>query len=159
MSEKEMQELNPQIMTVFIGTRNLRGVKIYPLSVKDQLDMSDLITKALQQFFSSKEKSDIDFVAFLVTLIGDNLNKILRFVMDEEVFHDEILGEISNLQASEIAKIIYEVNYSAPSKNVKSLLEKLEILFQSGRQLQQSVKDTQDINSTISSENPLEKED
>ncbi len=165
----EMKDLNPQIVEVEIGIRSLRKITIYPLSVTDQFKMSDLITKALQKFFlrgTSKkvdkkklaQDDDMEFVAFLINLIQKNLAKILEFICDEER-PALLLDDMSNLQLSEVVKTIYEVNYEKPRKNVESLLDQIKDLFQSGRLLQQSVSDTQDMDSTISSENLSETEE
>ncbi len=154
----EMKDLNPQIVDVEIGIRSLRKITIYPLAASDQFKMSDLITKALKKFFLKKDQEDIAFVAFLLDLIKRNIVQILGFICDEER-PAGLLDDMSNLQLSEIVKTIYEVNYEKPAKNVESLLGQIKDLFQSGRLLQQSVSDTQDIDSTISSENHSETEE
>ena len=51
----ELKDLNPQIVDVEIGIRSLRKITLYPLSVTDQLKMSDLITKASAAVFERIE--------------------------------------------------------------------------------------------------------
>ena len=164
MSE-ELKDLNPQIVDIEIGIRTLRKITIYPLSTTDQFKMSDLITKALQKFFlrgdkstKSKDEDDMEFVAFLIGLIRKNIVKVFELICDEE-HPGKLLDDISNLQLSNIVKTIYEVNYEEPGKNVESLVDQVKNLFQSGRLLQQSVSDIQDIDLTISSESPSETEE
>ena len=154
MSENEQQKLNPQVMDVEIGIRELRSIKIYPLSMKDQLDLTDLISTALSARFASDEGwQDLEIVAFIVSLLKENLNKILTMVSDED--GDKLLSDISNLQAAAIAEAVYETNYGIVAKNFKSLFGKLSTLFPSGRPLPQSANDT-DTDSTTSTESPGE---
>lgn len=50
----EKRKINPQIASLEIGTRNLRTIKIYPLSFGDQLEMTDLITETIQKFLEAR---------------------------------------------------------------------------------------------------------
>ena len=135
------KRLNPQIRETMIGVRSLRTKKIYPLSLADQLKMTDLITEALNAFFQKGDQEDIVFVTFLIELIKSNINRILGMVMDIKKDKD-ILSEITNFQASEIAKIIYEVNYESVAKNMKGLFEKVKSLLALERLSQTSANDT-----------------
>ena len=152
----EMVRLNPQIKDVEIGIRNLRSIKIYPLSVSDQLTATNLVTSALQVFMTNKDvkNNDLLFVAFMLEQIRTNASEILKMVLDETESPEVVLKDMSNEQMMVIVKAIYEVNYESLSKNVKSLLEKKKESV-SERQSQQSVK-SMDTNSMISSENPGE---
>lgn len=149
----EMVRLNPQIKDVEIGIRNLRSIKIYPLSVSDQLTATNLVTSALQVFMTNKDvkNNDLLFVAFMLEQIRTNASEILKMVLDETESPEAVLKEMSNEQMMVIVRAIYEVNYESLSKNVKSLLEKKKESV-SERQSQQSVK-SMDTNSMISSEN------
>ena len=157
MSE-ELKDLNPQITNVPVGKRNLREIIIYPLSIGDQLKMSDLITKALQKFFVGSKKGDVEYVTFLLDLIKRNVIRILEYVMEEKV-SNAFLDDITNFQLSEIAKTIYEMNYESPAKNAESLLSQVKSLFLLGGQLPKSVNDTLDIDLPTSSEDHSEKEE
>ena len=152
----EMVRLNPQIKDVEIGIRNLRSIKIYPLSVSDQLTATNLVTSALQVFMTNKDvkNNDLLFVAFMLEQIRTNASEILKMVLDENENPESVLKETSNEQMIVIVKAIYEVNYESLSKNVKSLLEKKKESV-SERQSQQSVK-SMDTNSMTSSESPGE---
>jgi len=137
MPEKENARLNPQIVDVEIGIRELRKIKIYPLSMKDQLDLTNLIVEALNVQVNEKGSTDLS-IAFLVGLIRDNLEKVLKMATDEE----NIMSEISNVQAMEIAEKLFDVNFASVAKNFKSLSEKAMNMFQSERPSQPSVSDT-----------------
>jgi hypothetical protein len=161
--EKRQSKLNPQITDTEIGVRELRKITIYPLSMADQLSMTDLITEAIQTFFTGaqgfeSEEQDMEFMAFVVGLIKENLSKVIEFVTDEK--GEDVLQDLTNEQASVIATIIYDVNYEPVIKNSQSLAERIRNLIasRSTRPSPQSVNDT-DIDSTISTDGPSEKED
>ena len=127
----EKKKINPQIADLEIGVRNLRTIKIYPLSLGDQLEMTDLITETAQKFFASREeietKNDIDFAQFFVNILRDNVKKILGLITDET----DIMKEISNIQTVDLANLIYEMNYAESIKNAQSLFKKIQPMFQS----------------------------
>ena len=151
---EEQEKLNPQITDVEIGIRNLRKITIYPLSMGDQLKLTDLIIKAITDQISDGGSTDLS-VAFIVKVIHENIGKILTMVSDEK---ETVLDELSNLQAIEIADIIFDVNYGSVAKNFKSLSEKLMGLFQPERPLPPSVSDT-DTALTTSTESPTKTEE
>ena len=155
----EKQNINPQITEVEIGIRGLRKITIYPLSIPDQLKMTDLITKALQEFMTvGKGLEDIAVVSFIVGFIRENIGKILEMVTDDEKGKD-LLKDMSNFQASEIAKTIFEVNYGSVLKNLEGLIEKMKSLFLSVGPLPQSVSDTEDTDLSTSTSDLSEKEE
>jgi len=127
----EKKKINPQIADLEIGIRNLRTIKIYPLSLGDQLEMTDLITETAQKFFASREeietKNDMDFAQFFVSILRDNIKKILGLITDET----DIMKEISNIQTVDLANLIYEMNYAESIKNAQSLFKKIQPMFQS----------------------------
>ena len=141
------ERINPQVGELEVGIRHLRTIKIYPLSVGDQLELSEVIAEALGQFFD-KEATEIDLVMFIVDLIKQNLKKILKFVVDEDEKPDSLLKDMTNAQAINAINMIYEMNYGENLKNAKSLFGKVKNLFvtedttASQQSLQPSVKDT-----------------
>jgi len=155
---QDEKRLNPQITETDIGVRSLRTITIYPLSMADQIKMTDLITEALNAFFLQENKEDIVFVSFIIDLIKKNINRILAMVTDVKK-GDALLSDMTNYQASEIAKIIYEVNYESVAKNLKSLFEKVGNIFRSERLLQPFVKPTPSTDSMPSTEEAGEKEE
>jgi len=155
MSENEQKKINPQITEIEIGIREMRKIKIYPLSMSDQLKLTDLISTAIAAQFAKEEGGDMALVAFIVELVKENLGRILTMVTDED---DKLLEEVSNLQAASIAEVVYETNYGIVAKNFKSLFEKVMTLFPSERPLPQSASDM-DTDLTTSTKSPSETED
>jgi len=142
MSENTSQKLNPQAKFVEVGVRELREVMIYPLAFASQLEMTDLITKAVQEFFARREEFEtgpnIEVVSFAIDTIRENKERILVLVSDEK----DLLKYVTNLQLVGIVTVIYEMNYEAISKNAKSLFEKIAGLLPSKRSLPRSAKGT-----------------
>lgn len=138
----EKRKINPQIASLEIGTRNLRTIKIYPLSFGDQLEMTDLITDTIQKFLEARgeklQEDNIEFVQFVINLLRNNLTKIIKLISDED---ENMLKEITNLQVTELVTIIYEMNYEESIKNARSLVEKIQPMFQLTGQSQQSASD------------------
>jgi hypothetical protein len=153
----DLQKLNPYIADAIIGVRNMRTIKLYPLSIADQITFTDLITKALQGFTQKGDMEDIAFVGFLVELIKDNLDRLLKLVAADE--SGDLLSEITDVQGVAIAEIIYDVNYGEAIKNAKSLIMKVKSLFQLVRPSQPSLSDTVATVLKTSSENPIEMEE
>ena len=154
MSEHDEQAmLNPQVAEIEIGIRSLRKITVYPLSMADQLELTDLVSQALAGATGAME--DMEVVAFITNLIRENLSRILSMVTDEK--GDELLKELTNYQAANMVETIYEVNYGSVAKNFKSLFGKLAKLFPLERPLPPFASDTA-IDSTTSIESPGEKE-
>ena len=155
MSENEQKKINPQITEIEIGIREMRKIKIYPLSMSDQLKLTGLMSTAVAAQVAKEEGGDIAIVAFIVELVKENLGRILTMVTGED---DKLLEEVSNLQAAAISEVVYEMNYGIVVKNFKSLFEKVMTLFPSERPLPQFASDT-DTELTTSTENPSETEE
>jgi len=155
MSENEQKKINPQITEIEIGIREMRKIKIYPLSMSDQLKLTGLMSTAVAAQFAKEEGGDMALVAFIVELVKENLGRILTMVTGED---DKLLEEVSNLQAAAISEVVYEMNYGIVVKNFKSLFEKVMTLFPSERPLPQFASDT-DTELTTSTENPSETEE
>lgn len=151
------KKINPQITTAIIGVREMREIKIYPLSIADQLEVTDLIAGPLGQFSEADDQSDSVFIALILDTLKKNLSKVLTMATDED--GTKIMKDLTNKQAVDIGNILYEVNYEPLSKNVKSLWEKIKTISPSQRPLQQSVKDIMDTNLKTSTESPGEKEE
>ena len=150
------KRINPQVKDAEIGIRDLRKIKIYPLSMSDQFKMTDLITQAISGFFSAKDAAtDVAFIAFVVNLIKENFTKILDLVTDDS--GEELIDVITNSQAAVIIEIIFDENFGSVVKNSQSLIEKIKNLFPSMGQSPQSAKPTEDTDLKISSEKPGKK--
>ena len=151
MLENEEKKLNPQIVDVEIGIRNVRNIRIYPLSMADQLKLTDIIVNAAMA--ATREGNDMAVPTFILQMLKENIGKIIAMTTDED---EAITAEISNMQAVEIADVLFDVNYGAVAKNFKSLSDKMKEMFQPERQSQPSVSDT-GIDSKTSIESPTEK--
>lgn len=149
---EEQEKLNPQIVDVEIGVRSLRKIKIYPLSMADQLKLTKLVSDAVAG--QMEKAGDIEIVPFVLQMIKDNIGQIITMTTDEDA---NTLSEISNMQIVEIADVLFDINYGEVSKNFKSLSEKLMGLFQSERPSPPSANDT-DTGSKTSTESPSETE-
>jgi len=156
MPEIEDKQINPQIRTVLIGVRELRKIKIYPLSIADQLEITDLIAGPLGRFAEAEDQSDSAFIALILDTLKKNLSKILTIATDED--GEEIMKDLTNKQAIDIGNIIYKENFEYLSKNIKGLWERIKNMSLSQRPLQQSAKDT-DTSLKTSTENLGKKED
>lgn len=124
-----MEKINPQISEIEVGIRKMRKIKIYPLSVCDQLQASKVVTEIISHFVAMKETTGInDTVVFALFLekFRDNASDILKLVIDDHEDSEALLKDISNVQMIELVKIIYQVNFEPLLKNVKSLSEKLK---------------------------------
>jgi len=132
--------LNPQITTVKVGIKSVREVTIYPLSVADQFKLTYIISEIMQKV-ANKEfatQDDVAVVDFIVKSIKKNLAKIFGFVLDDKEKID--LGELTNLQLTEIINIVFYVNYEGMIKNLKDLSQKAKILWTSEGSLPKSVE-------------------
>jgi len=151
--------MNPRVRSVQIGITEPRTIEIYPLSYRDQERLSEVIQRALTMFAeaSDAEQQVADFVAALFILFKENINQIIRMVTPR-VNHDEvdILAEIDNEQLFEIAKIIYEVNYSFLYEMAQKWLKKAEKLPGSQTSIPSLRKSAEDmaIHPMSSSQNP-----
>ena len=123
----DTRKLNPQVRSVDIGKRTLRNIPIFPLSLGDQLDLTDLINQAMNAFFNmSPDETDeglIKFIAFVLELIKENIERIIEMITEEK---KEILKEITNSQLMEIVEIVYEENFEGPLKKVSSLFPQVK---------------------------------
>ncbi len=134
---KNSAKMNPQISTVEVGIKSLREVFIYPLSVSDQFNLTDIITTVMQEVAGLEEGGDdIIVITIAINAIKTNLAKILDYVLDEK----ETLSydELTNTQLMEIVDIIFETNYEGLIKNLKRLQEKARILWSSAPSLPKS---------------------
>ena len=127
MPSPETQKLNPQITDFKVGIRDQRKIKIYPLALGDQMEMSDLIEETLQAFFKvedGSEESLEEFINFAIELIKGNLTKVLKLIALDETDPQKVLKEISNKQVEALGILVYQMNFES-LKNLKSLFENL----------------------------------
>ena len=160
--EIKTEQINPQVKDIIIGVKKLRSIRVYPLSVKDQMSVADIVVKSIAEFFGTggeEKKSEVQFAAFLSELIQANLLKILEFVIDKEEVGENILSELTNEQMIEIGNVVYDVNFGTLPKKVHNLLEKIKSEFNLRRSSVIPSTDTLSSDLKTSSENHGEKED
>lgn len=167
MSEPE-QMLNPQVKDVTIGILDLRTIQIYPLSLGDQLSLTNKVMEVLSSFYKAEaSKNEMEFAVLIVSLIQDNILDILGMIAYETngdeppkkiKSDDELLNELTNMQLSEIIRIVYETNYAGPGKNLEGLLEMIKTIFPSSGPSPLSVSGM-DINLETSTEEDISKEE
>jgi hypothetical protein len=161
MSKKE--SLNPDIREIEIGIRKKRKLVIYPLSVRDQFTLSDLVASVLSDLSSFSEENEVDtqisFIKEIILAIKNNIVQVLTFVIPEEEDPEDLLSELSNNQVFNLAKLIYEVNYEGVVKNAQDLIiqtrKNTSALMGSSPKLSAE----QDTESLTSTENLSKKED
>ena len=135
-----MSKLNPQIKTAEVGINELREIKLYPLSIHSQQKMGEEIQGILKGFFALKEgeeneeeqeKADFSMATMVSDVIKKNLGVLLALAVcddDEKVCSGEktnpMLDDLTNLQAINIGKIIYDQNYGDVLGELKSLIPK-----------------------------------
>uniref|UniRef100_A0A6M3J8C5 Tail assembly chaperone n=1 Tax=viral metagenome TaxID=1070528 RepID=A0A6M3J8C5_9ZZZZ len=142
MTENELKKLNPQIREIEIGISNLRKIKIFPLSVGDELKLSEIIGEALKSFSSREDQSELAFASFVIDLISENFKKILGLILGPDENNEKVMSDFTNTQVLELIHLIYEVNFESSLKNAKSLFGKIKPLFLSERRSPRSANDT-----------------
>ena len=162
----DREKLNPRHRVLIIGTRQLRGITIWPLSCADELKMRDIIIAAAQDFFTARAQSMVkkgskaetlaqslpniddisamEYVAFVISQIEKNLAEIIRLSIDEKdvAGSENLLAEMDNTQLSELLLAVFDMNFMAALKNMQSLVGKVREMFQLTRQEPQSVDGT-----------------
>ena len=156
------KNLNPQITDVDVGVRDLRIVKIYPLSLKDEKLFADVFQQTLKKYFEQTidegdEEQISRFVGEILKLIEENFIKILGLVTDEN--GQELFDSLTSMQASQIVMAIYRTNFEEPLKNAEGLLNKVKTLFQLRRPSQPFLSDMPSGILDTSIPEPLETED
>jgi ACT domain-containing protein len=102
------------------------------------------------------DQSELGIATFMAEAIKGNMTLLLKKATDEG---EEVLTEITNMQATEIAEIIYEVNYESIVGKVRSLVEKIQSQFQSPKLSPSPSEDTDSTISPTSTDEATEKED
>lgn len=137
------KRINPRIVDVEIGIHDLRKIKVYPLSMQDQKELTKLINKVLKSIFAAdtkkKDDKNLIFISLVVKAIEENIEEIFKYVIPDEDI-GKVMKEIDNAQLSEIVKVVYQTNYETPVKNVMSLFQQEQLQSVLKRPLSQSVE-------------------
>lgn len=121
MKTDEEKRLNPDIVEVDVGVRELKTLHVYPLSFRDQMEATELITQALQAITARQDSNDVEFVAGLLEVLKANMGRVLELVTDPEERGEDLLADLTNNQACELAEEIYRVNYEAIQKKIMAV--------------------------------------
>lgn len=142
--------LNPNISEVSVGTRTLRKITIYPLSIGHQLKIKELVT-SLFSLLENKPEIDlngadhsemealiaeeglldegVNFVENIVGVLTDSIEQVIEFTTDENA--NVTVDEITNNQFVEILEIVVNNNFEVPGKKLKKVAAKVKELFPS----------------------------
>lgn len=118
------KKLNPRSVDVTIGIRAPRKIKIYPLSVADELELTDIIKVAVTTFYEGQNKENAVFIGELVDLVKPNIKKILGMLVEEPV--EDILADMTLDQLVNILEIVYKNNFEELIKKGRNLFKMLE---------------------------------
>lgn len=119
--------LVPSFEKIVIGIRNPQERIIYPLSWHDMKQLQTLFFSVMSGSMALSESgyTQEQVYQFILGRITDNIQDILNMVVEGDPVDEK---EISFEQATELAILLYSMNFEAVSKNVKSLLQKMEML-------------------------------
>ena len=140
------RRVNPRITDVEIGIRNLRNIKVYPLSMNDQTELTALIGDIVKSIFSTdtskleEKETNLIYIANATKAIEENIDTILKYVVPDEDT-TKLKKELDNQQLSDIVRVVYQTNYEKPVKNVMSLFPKEQLESVLKRQPLPSVND------------------
>lgn len=129
--------INPDIVNVTVGVRELKELTLYPLSAYFQLELAKSIGKLLTDFFSIKvnDLSDVEvsqkIASMFIELLQENIEAIFANIFDPKEVSENgyenteaILKDVSSNQFTEIGEIIYKKNYEALVGKITSYLRK-----------------------------------
>lgn len=149
--------INPEVNILSIGTRPpYRKITVYPLSIRDQLKLGDLVASYFASAYKDGEdKTEVQLAGLVMDLIKDKIPEILSYAVTKEDMGEDIFAELSNKQVVDIVEIIYTVNFGSPAKKVMDLFAKIKGQFLSKRSSSMSSDDTQDMDLEKSSDSAL----
>jgi len=124
---EDNRTINPEARTITIGARKPRQITIYPLSISDQMKLTDRFSEVVQEFGQTDRENMTNEMAInqLKDLIQNNLPEIMSYVVNPEDDDVPTLDEITNKNLYEIARAIFEMNYEDIIKNFKDLFGRM----------------------------------
>ncbi len=121
----------PPFRVMVIGIRDPKERKIYPLSWSDTRKIQNLIYYCFSKIVDMEVKDPVAIYQFIFETIYENLMFIANLVIEG----DEVSGdELSAGQATELANVIYDMNFETIVKNLQSLLQKTKVLMEKAGQ-------------------------
>jgi len=130
---EDNRTINPEARTITIGARKPRQITLYPLSITDQMKLTDRFSEVVQEFGQTDRENMTNETAIqqLKDLIKDNLPEVMSYVVDPDENDIPTLDEITNRNLYEIAKAIFEMNYEDIIKNFKDLFGRMSEMVSS----------------------------
>ena len=120
-------QMVPSFRTIVVGIRDPKERKVYPLSWSDTRKIQTLIYYCFSKVVDSEIKDPVSIYQFIFETIYENLILVANLVLDGE----DITGEeLSAAQATELANIVYDMNFEIIVKNLQSLLQKASMLME-----------------------------
>lgn len=124
---------NPQIEEIEVGIKEIKSLKVYPLSIGQQMKVSDAVSETLTKFFSQKP-SEVDnkVVSFFLDFLKKNIEEAMGFVLDPKEMGIKgyadvkaILFDMSNDQFIDLVEKVYKNNFERAEKNLRSLFKNI----------------------------------
>lgn len=113
----------PTYRTVTIGIKNPQERTVLPLSWSDVRKLQNLIFQTLSTFGEIDFNDPVAVYNHIFAVVMENVVKIANLVVEGDEIDEK---ELSLLQASELANIVFDMNFEGVIKNFQSLLLKLE---------------------------------
>lgn len=137
------KKLNPAITVVDYGKREIKSITIYPLSVGDQLKVTEIIAQVISDVVDREsaggKMSNFAYMNLAISAIKDNIAKLIPLISDlktEEV--DGFLDDLTNDQLLDIADVVWKTSYEPSIKKGQDLFARMRNLFPSKRSPQAS---------------------
>ena len=119
-------QMVPSFRTIVV-IKDPQERKVYPLSWSDTRKIQTLIYYCFSKVVDSEIKDPVSIYQFIFETIYENLILVANLVLDGE----DITGEeLSAAQATELANIVYDMNFEIIVKNLQSLLQKASMLME-----------------------------
>lgn len=124
--------LIPSFKEVVIGIRDPQKRRIYPLSWHDMKQLQAIFFTTISGAVNLSDSgySQEQVYQYILSKISDHLGEILNMVVEGDPIDEK---EISIDQASQLAILLFDMNFEGISKNVKSLLQKMENLVKASQ--------------------------
>lgn len=119
--------LIPSYSKIVLGIRNPQERTIYPLSWHDMKQLQHIISSIIAGCVNLTDSgyTQEQVYQFVLTRISDHIVEVMNLVIDGDPIDEK---DISVEQVSELAILIFDMNFESISKNVKSLLQKKNLL-------------------------------
>jgi len=125
--ELKMSSLLPSCETIVLGIRNPQERKVYPISWHDMKKIQDVFFSVMAGAVNLSDSgyTQEQVYQYILSRISDHLGEVLDMVIDGDPVDEK---ELTVGQVVDLAALVYSMNFEGISKNVKGLLQKLEML-------------------------------